>query len=320
MIRLMSACASGVTPRPGKLERMFIGRCSRKARNPACISALTAAGERARRRVFRPQLEGRERFGEVFADRQALPYHDVAMAQRRHPPGRRVFQDRLAAGRLIERDHHLVEVDRGALQDEPRPQRPRGVVLVAEIDRQVGHNGLRLMMARYFDDNTPARQSTQNATAACSAHAAGVPAGYSMPSGVRALGRRKGAVERGEVLVRQLEVERAAVLAHMLQPRLPSGSRSCRPAAGARRARPAPRWRRAARRPAAAPRLPSMRPCSERGIGHDRDAALAAPRDQLPFRAAARQIVEDLVGRRRFRRRPVPTHSFMSSVLKLLTP
>ena len=42
MIRLMSACTSGVISRPGKLDRMFIGRCWRIAWNPECISALTA--------------------------------------------------------------------------------------------------------------------------------------------------------------------------------------------------------------------------------------------------------------------------------------
>ena len=48
MIRLMSPCTSGVISRPGKLERIFIGRCWRKAGNPECISALT---ERAAARI-----------------------------------------------------------------------------------------------------------------------------------------------------------------------------------------------------------------------------------------------------------------------------
>ena len=45
----------------------------------------------------------------------------------------------------------------------------------------------------------------------------------------------------------------------------------------------------------------------DRRIGHDRDVALAAPRDQVEFRAAPRQIVEDLVrGHRRAAAQPCP--------------
>ena len=43
--------------------------------------------------VARPKIKRRKGFGEVFADRQAVPHHELAVLQRRDGAGRRVLHD-----------------------------------------------------------------------------------------------------------------------------------------------------------------------------------------------------------------------------------
>src|ERR1700693_1938845 len=90
MTRLMSACTSGVTPRLGKLERIFIGRWLRSAGEAAWISKL-----RGRRppRALGPELRLGKELGEVLTDRQRFPDDEVAMAERRHSAGGGLAQD-----------------------------------------------------------------------------------------------------------------------------------------------------------------------------------------------------------------------------------
>ena len=75
-----------------------------------------------------------------------------------------------------------------------------------------------------------------------------------------ARGRREGAVEGGEVVGRQLEVEGAAVFAHVLGPRRLGDHDRCRPGATARRAPPGPGSRCGGGRSRRARVGPSMRP------------------------------------------------------------
>src|SRR6516165_1774809 len=97
------------------------------------------AGDRTRVVIPRPELECRERFGQVLANRQAVPDHELAMPQGRDGSRRRILHDGRLARRLVERDDDFVERYPGLLENEPRPKRPRGVILVPEIDRQIGH-------------------------------------------------------------------------------------------------------------------------------------------------------------------------------------
>src|SRR5207302_1246506 len=146
------------------------------------------AGNGASRRVFRPQIESWERIGDILADRQAVPHRQLAMLERRHPPGGRVFQDRLAAGRLVERDHHLVEGDRGALQRQPGAQRPGGIVLVAEIDRQIGHQPLE---PQWHPSLTTTLARSNRRQRNPGVPFSGEAEGYSMPRALRPLGGEK---------------------------------------------------------------------------------------------------------------------------------
>src|SRR5215475_1417676 len=111
-----------------------------------------------------------------------------------------------------------------------------------------------------------------------------------------AFGRRKGPVERGQVLVRQFQVKRAVVLTHMLEARglwdHDHVLLAQQPREGHLRRRRAPEAGNFGERRVA---QHCARP--KRGVSHDRNPILAAPRDEIPFRAAAGQVVKHLVGR-----------------------
>src|ERR1700746_3125587 len=89
--------------------------------------------------VPRPEVKRRKGFGQIFADRHTVPPHKLAMPQSRYSSGWRILHDRGFACRLEERNNDFLELHPDLLQNEPRSQGPRRVVLVAEIDREIGH-------------------------------------------------------------------------------------------------------------------------------------------------------------------------------------
>jgi len=166
------------------------------------------------------------------------------------------------------------------------------------------------VLVRYFDDNTRARQSMQKIIAP--------GRNYSIPREV-ADSAAEGAIEPARSRRRARGPRRRDCRAHA-------------PGCVAFGNDDHASWRRSQRAQTCAPlapcraatslsaRLPSMRPCSERGIGHDRDARSRHHGISSNSGPAAAEIIEDLVGRRRSPRPRDRTHSCMSSVLKLLTP
>ena len=87
-------------------------------------------------RLARPQPRGRELLGEVFEDRQRFPDMRIAVDQHRHLAGAaRRLKPRFEIGR-IERDQRFLERNPRALHRQPRPERPRGIVLVADNQSQ----------------------------------------------------------------------------------------------------------------------------------------------------------------------------------------
>src|SRR5215471_932332 len=106
--------------------------------------------------------------------------------------------------------------------------------------------------------------------------------------------RREGAVERSQILWRQYDIESPTVFAHMV------GTRRFR---NHNRAlllqQPGERDLRG-RRAVASRNLGQRRVAqhvagSERRIRHDRDFMLAAPRDEIPFGATMREVIENLI-------------------------
>ena len=116
----------------------------------------------AGRRVGRPQLRVGVGFRQILADRQAVPDHQIAAFQRRYLAGGSVTQNLLLAVRLVEGDHLLGEILAGHLQRQPGAQRPGGIILVTDDERDavssfrnVAHASHSLSMpglsARFFD-------------------------------------------------------------------------------------------------------------------------------------------------------------------------
>src|SRR5580704_12776630 len=82
--------------------RSHIHRVLRAQRpEPGMHLSANRACQRPRRVIGWPQPTVGERLGEVFADRQAVPYDRVAVMQRRHPSGRGEFEQSLPARRLV---------------------------------------------------------------------------------------------------------------------------------------------------------------------------------------------------------------------------
>ena len=76
----------------------------------------------------------------VFDDRDRFPDREFTVDENRHPPGRRMTQDRGLGLRLVERDDDLVERNGELLEQEPGPERPGRIELVA--DDELGHGRL----------------------------------------------------------------------------------------------------------------------------------------------------------------------------------
>src|SRR6516165_3336423 len=155
--------------------------------------------------------------------------------------------------------------------------------------RETIHHRLHALQACAFDRSAtpPPRRITlakpiqgRNKTSGGSEH----------PERTLGLRWRKGAVERRQVLFGQGDTERAAVVAHMLEA---CGFRDHNHALLPQE--PGERHLRRCRVPAAGDlgerAVMEQAALAERRISHDRDAALAAPRQKVPFGAAARQVV-----------------------------
>src|SRR5438874_5688833 len=82
------------------------------------------------------------------------------------------------------------------------------------MDRQIGHEGLTQVLARYLHDNTYARQSTQKNPGGALFCARSVPLQHAERRA--SLGRREGEVDRGEVVGVEYEIERASIVAYMV--------------------------------------------------------------------------------------------------------
>src|SRR5205085_11561798 len=74
---------------------------------------------------------------QVLEDGERVPHQCGAVLQDRHLARRRVLQDALFRSGAVEVDADLVEGDAEHLHREPRPQRPGGVVLVADDELHV---------------------------------------------------------------------------------------------------------------------------------------------------------------------------------------
>ena len=70
--------------------------------------------------------------GDILANCQRLPDREIAIAQYRHPSGRRIRMDPCFALGPIERDHNFLKVDIEMTKRDARAHRPRRVVLVAD--------------------------------------------------------------------------------------------------------------------------------------------------------------------------------------------
>src|SRR5262249_22347052 len=110
-----------------------------------------------------------------------------------------------------------------------------------------------------------------------------------------ASGRWKGVVERSQILFRQLDVEGAAVLAHMLRSR---GLRNhTRALLAQQTGEPNLRRRRAAAARNLGERLVAEHArAAQWRISHDRDLVFAAPGEEVPLGAAVGEIVQHLIG------------------------
>src|SRR5216684_6790465 len=87
--------------------------------------------------VLGPQLRFRKPFGEVFDNGQRIPDRDVAVDQRGNLARMCETQDPLLVGITgIERDKNFIEGDIVGSQRQPRPHRPRRIVLVADDELQ----------------------------------------------------------------------------------------------------------------------------------------------------------------------------------------
>ena len=109
-------------------------------------------------------------------------------------------------------------------------------------------------------------------------------------------GRRKRAIERREILLREAERERSVILPHMRNVgRLWNGNNAVLPE------QPSERDLSGlcvvSSRYAFQRSMTKQPPLLDRRISHDRDASLAAPRQQIVLDAAPCQVVENLVGR-----------------------
>ena len=110
-------------------------------REPRMHFRRRRAGLGARRQGGRPAAAVEPALVGVLADRQRIPDHQPFIVQRRDAPGRRPAPDLVMERGRVEREQVLLEADAEMPQQQPRPQRPRGVVLVA--DDEQGHGGLR---------------------------------------------------------------------------------------------------------------------------------------------------------------------------------
>src|SRR6185312_7500653 len=95
------------------------------------------ARDRPRVAIARPP--GGSQLRDVFADRERIPDVHRSVHQNGNPTARPVLFDLLLEFGRIQRDQHLIESDAQVLQQYPGTQRPGGVVLVADDQREWGH-------------------------------------------------------------------------------------------------------------------------------------------------------------------------------------
>ena len=98
------------------------------------------AGPRTRHRIGGPHA--RMPLGQVLGDRERIPDDRVAVVQCRHEARRREAAVRRIAAAPDELDADLAERSARELRDEPAAQRPRRVVLVADVEREHQASGV----------------------------------------------------------------------------------------------------------------------------------------------------------------------------------
>ena len=82
-----------------------------------------------------PAAAAQPAFVGVLADGQRIPDHLAVVVQHGHPAGRRPVADAGVEFGRIQRQPHFLEGDAGLAQQQPGPQRPGRVVLVADHER-----------------------------------------------------------------------------------------------------------------------------------------------------------------------------------------
>ena len=116
-----------------RLGRVALARLVRRARPSACRAAaprspsasrpLIARARARALRVGRPQPR-RDQLGDVLADRERVPDHEVAVVEHRHASRRVDRRDLRLRVRLIEQDRLRLERDAALREREVRTQRP----------------------------------------------------------------------------------------------------------------------------------------------------------------------------------------------------
>src|SRR5262245_43397714 len=86
-----------------------------------------------------PQLFLRKQLREIFEDSERLPDRHLAMMQDRHLAGRAMLDDLLAGLRFIKRYDGLLEGNMRHGERHPWPERPGGIILVADDEMNLRH-------------------------------------------------------------------------------------------------------------------------------------------------------------------------------------
>ena len=131
-MRATSAAAPSSSARALTGRATFIGRCRRSGIKPACISeAMARAWARAADSCGHRPAAGNfsARYSRIASD---FPNPHLAVDEHRHPAGAAQSGNARLEIFRFKRDHGFLERDPCRFQGEPRPQRPRRVVLVAD--------------------------------------------------------------------------------------------------------------------------------------------------------------------------------------------
>ena len=103
---------------------------------PECISALKLRASSALGLASGQSPACGEQLRQVFADGEGVPDGEDSVLQHRHLARRGVLQHLFLEPRYVQGDAGLGEGNAGMLEDEPGPQGPGGIGLVADDESQ----------------------------------------------------------------------------------------------------------------------------------------------------------------------------------------